>query len=341
MLPMTSVPADAERPWRVPPAHHLEPAAAPPTFSVIIAAYQAAHMVASAVTSALAQTVAPHEIIVSDDGSTDDLEEALAPFLGRVRLLRNPHGGEGAAKNAGARAATGDFVLILDADDEMTERRVEALTEMATARPDLDLLTTDAWYVVDGQRTRRAYSGPEAFPITEQLDAILQGNFINGAAAIRREALLAAGGFDPSIRQVADWHCWIRLMLRGSRAGLVAEPLYLYTIHDSSLSADRARHLRARVDVLEDIARRDDLPPHAPAVLQRAIAHHDRRARLAEAQRAVRDGAPDAHRRSFAVARDSGFDLRTRAKALTAALLPTVVRAVAARRAPDEDPRTT
>jgi hypothetical protein len=338
MLAMTNAP-DPARPWRVPPADGVEPAATAPTFSVVIAAFQAAHVVAGAVTSALEQTTAPHEIIVSDDGSSDGLEDALAPFDGQVRLLRNEHGGGGAAKNAGARAATGDYVLILDADDAMTSRRVEALTLLATERPDLDLLTTDAWYVVGGRRTRRAYDGPEAFPTTGQLETILQANFINGAAAVRRQALLAVGGFDPGIRQVAEWHCWIRLILGGSRAGLVYEPLYLYTIHGESLSADRARHLRARVDVLEDIAKRDDLPAAARAVLQGAIARHDRRARLVEAQRAVRDGAPDARRRSLGIVRDGGFDAITRTKALVAAALPGIARAIAARRQAD-DPRT-
>src|SRR5690349_9961684 len=121
-----------------------------PTFSVAIAAYEAAAYIGEAVESALAQTLPPHEIIVADDGSADDIEGALAPFGEAVTLLRLPHAGEGAAKRAAAAAASGDFVVILDSDDLFLPERLESLGELAAARPDLDLLTTDAWVEGEG-----------------------------------------------------------------------------------------------------------------------------------------------------------------------------------------------
>ena len=78
-----------------------------PSFSVIIAAYQAAATIAEAIESALAQTAPPHEIVVCDDGSTDGIERTLEPYRDRIVFLRQPNGGEGAAKNSAARAATG------------------------------------------------------------------------------------------------------------------------------------------------------------------------------------------------------------------------------------------
>jgi glycosyltransferase involved in cell wall biosynthesis len=105
--------------------------AAPPTFSVAIAAYQAADVVGEAIESALAQTVPPHEVVVCDDGSTDDLDRALEPYRDRIVLLRQRNRGEAAAKNAAARAASGDFVAILDADDVYLPERLEALGRLA------------------------------------------------------------------------------------------------------------------------------------------------------------------------------------------------------------------
>src|SRR2546422_6867419 len=98
-----------------------------PTFSVVIPAYQAAGFIGDAIESVLAQTLAPIEVIVCDDGSTDDLEGALARYRNSITLLRKENGGEASAKNAGARAASGDFVAVLDADDVYFPERLEAL----------------------------------------------------------------------------------------------------------------------------------------------------------------------------------------------------------------------
>ena len=164
-----------------------------PTFSVIIAAYQAAETVAAAVESALGQTSPPHEVIVCDDGSTDEIERALDPLRDRIVFLSQANGGEGSAKNAAAGAASGDFVAILDADDLYLPERLEALGELASARPDLDILTTDAYLEVDGRVVRHAYDESWTFEVADQRAAILQRNFIFGHAAVRRSALLERG----------------------------------------------------------------------------------------------------------------------------------------------------
>src|SRR4029079_13057307 len=116
-----------------------------PTFSIVIAAWNAAHLIGDAVESALAQTLPPLEVVVCDDESEDDLSGALRPFGDRVTLIRIPHGGEGAAKNVAAQHATGDFAPLLDADDLYRPGRLEAFAELARERPELDVLTTNAY----------------------------------------------------------------------------------------------------------------------------------------------------------------------------------------------------
>ena len=110
-----------------------------PVCSVVIPAFQAAASIGDAVRSVLDQDVPPMEIVVVDDGSTDDVTGALAPFGDAVRLVRIDHGGESAAKNAGVLAARGDWVALLDADDRFLPGRLAALVGLAIARPDLDL----------------------------------------------------------------------------------------------------------------------------------------------------------------------------------------------------------
>src|ERR671919_1101739 len=182
-----------------------------PTFSAIVAAYNVADVIPDALESIRSQDVAPFEVIVCDDGSTDDLDRALEPYRDEIVLLRQPNGGEASAKNAAAREAKGDFVLILDADDVYLPRRVEALTELASARPDLDILTSDALLVANGRPVRRVYDDSWTFEVADQRRAILERNFIFGHAAVRRELLLDSGGFDESILWTTDWDLWLRL----------------------------------------------------------------------------------------------------------------------------------
>src|SRR5437764_1122040 len=199
-----------------------------PTFSIIIAAYQVADVIGEALESAFTQTVPPVEVVVCDDGSTDDLAAALRPYRDRIALVHNEtNRGEAAAKNAAARAASAEFVAILDADDIYLPDRLEALGELATARPDLDILTSDAYLELNGVRIRRCYGPDWTFEVRDQRRAILERNFIFGLAAVRRDRMLAAGGFDEQIRWTTDWGLWIRLILEGSKAGAVDEPLAL------------------------------------------------------------------------------------------------------------------
>ncbi len=316
-----------------PPDPDLEPGRAP-TFSVLIAAYQAAGMIAEAVESALGQSSPPYEVVVCDDGSTDDIEGALAPYRERIVLLRKENGGGASALNAAARAAAGEFVAILDADDGYAPERLEALGELAASRPDLDILATDAYLIVDGRPAAR-FCERTPFAVAAQRAEILDRCFLV-APAVRRSRLLAAGGFDESFRIAYDWDCWIRLILDGSRAGLVDEPLYLYRFDGPSLTARRVASLRARVAVLEKTSRRMDLLLGERRALAQALAVHRRPALLAEAEAALREGSPDARRRACAVALGPGFGPRVRVKALAAALAP----GVAARRLEKREAQT-
>jgi GT2 family glycosyltransferase len=305
-----------------PAAAPVEPHSAPPTFSVLIAVYDAADVVAEAVASALAQSVPPLELIVCDDGSTDDAAGALAPFRDRLRLIRQENGGEASAKNTAARAAAGDFVAILDADDVYLPERLEALGELARRRPDLDVLTTDAVLEVDGEPVRRCYTEELPFEVEDQRAEILRRNFVFGLAAVRRERLLAAGGFDESLRYATDWDLWMRLILDGSRVGLVDEPLARYRLRAGSLSSQRTALLAGRVGVLERGARHPSLTPAERRLLAASLRLERSRLARARARAALLDQLPSSRRHSLAVAVGRGHGLLTRAKAVAATIAP-------------------
>jgi glycosyltransferase involved in cell wall biosynthesis len=316
------------------PPGPLEPGPAP-EISVIIAAYQAADTVGEAIESALTQTRPPHEIVVCDDGSTDDLERAVDPYRERIVFLTKPHGGEGSAKNAAARAATGEFVAILDADDVYLPGRLEALAELSSERPDLDILTTDAYLEAEGEVVRRAYDETWAFEVADQRRAILERNFVFGHAAVRRSMLLGAQGFDESIRWTTDWECWLRLIFAGSRAGLVDEPLSRYRLHERALSSRRAAMLRGRVMTLEKASAHAmdlGLTSGERETLARSIALHRRLAAVEEAREALHGEDPTARRRALAIATGRGYSMPTRLKAAAAGLSPGLARRLMLRR---------
>ena len=225
-----------------------------PTFSVLVAAHDVADVIGDALASLESQTFAPLEVIVCDDGSTDDLDRALEPFAEDIVLVRKSHGGEASAKNAAAGAAQGDYLLILDADDVYMPRRLEALGDLARARPDLDILTTDAYLVVGDRRVRRVYDDSWEFETADQARAILQRNFVFGLAAVRRQRFREHGGFDESIRWTTDWDLWLRMILDGSRVGAVAEPLALYRLREGSLTARRKELALGKIMTLEKAA---------------------------------------------------------------------------------------
>jgi len=319
------------RPHLAPAAQDATEPGPAPRFSVIIAAHNAAPFIADAVSSVLTQTLPPFELIVCDDGSSDDIGSALQSYRSELELIRREHGGEGAAKNTAARAASGDFVAILDADDVFLPERLEALGELAAARPDLDILTTDAWVEAEGRNMGRAYNHGWRFEAADQRKGILDRNFVFGHVAVRRDAFLSAGGFDESILWTTDWNCWMRMIFAGSRVGLVDEPLSRYRLHPKALSSQRAAMLRGRLMTLKK-ARTLDLRPEERRILERAIAARAREAEVEDTRQAIRRAAPDARRRSWAIARDGQYPPGTRAKAAATALAPGLARRLLSRR---------
>jgi glycosyltransferase involved in cell wall biosynthesis len=316
-----------------PAAGPVEPADEAPTFSVVVAAYQVADVISDALESLRRQTVPPHEVVVCDDGSTDALEDALTPYRDEIVFLRKSHGGEASAKNAAAARTSGDFVVILDADDAFLPTRLAALAELAQLRPDLDILTTDAYLVANGRRVRRNYDRRWRFEVDDQRRAILQRNFVFGHAAVRRDRLLEHGGFDESILWTTDWDLWLRLILDGSRVGAVDEPLALYRLRETSLTARRRELALGKISTLSKAARSDRLDLEERAIVERAITAHSREVQMLDLRASIMAGDRDARERALAAAWGRGSRGRERLEAVAMAASPRLARAMLRRQA--------
>lgn len=218
-----------------------------PLVSIVIPCYNQARFVAEAVESALAQTYAPVEAIVVDDGSTDDTARVAVRYP-PVQYMHQRNGGAPRARNAGLRASRGDLVLFLDADDRLLPDAVTKGVAALDAHPD--------WAFVTGHVRLIAADGalegtpPQDHADGNQFVALLRSNYIwtPGAVLYRRSVLESAGPFDPSARASADYELNIRIARQhaiGCHHDLVLE----YRRHDANMSEDIGEMLRSAVSV--------------------------------------------------------------------------------------------
>jgi Glycosyl transferase family 2 len=328
--------------WTVtvpPPTVPIEAAAEPPTISVLITYYKGQDTVAEAVRSVLEQTVAPFEIVICDDGSPDDIDAGLGSLRDAVKIVRKENGGTGSALNAAARAAGGEYVVQLDVDDAYLPRRIEAISAVLTARPDIDILASDA-RIEQGDKLVTTLGAVHPYPEDDQRLALLRTCTVLWPA-VRRSLVLGAGGWDESCKAAEDWDCWLRLVLDGAVVAYVHEPLYRWRLTPGSRSsANLVALYEDQVQMTEKALRESPLDArerrHADALLV------TRRLALVreEARRAIETDAPDARRRSFNLVTGKGFDRGTRVKAVVAVASPRLAARLMDRRTDHTDSAT-
>ncbi len=325
--------------WRVTaPAHAapVEPAPAPPV-SVLVSYRGAQETIGEAVQSLLDQTVAPYEIVVCDDGSADDVREGLGELLREVQLLQKPPGGTSSAINAAARVASGEHVLALDARDVFEPRRIEAISAVLAARPDVDIVATDAIIERDGEPVT-TLARISSFPPAQERRAMLRRcTFL--WPCVRRSTLLENGGLDESLGALGDWDCWLRLVLAGASVAYVHEPLYRRRLTPAARSAaNLLAHLEDQVRLTEKALDEGWLDEDERALADELL--EERKCRLARelARAAVESGDRAARERSRPLLTGHGFRAATRAKAAATMVSPALASRFLALRREVADP---
>jgi len=221
---------------------------AEPRISVVIPAYRARGTIDAAIASVLGQTVPPHEVIVVDDGSPDDVGDHVERHHPSVRVIRQANQGCGAARNTGAAAATGDWLAFLDADDAWLPGKL--------ARQ-LRELRGETVAVVACRAVGRTAQRHLPFP---GFDDFWEANrIVVSSTLVRRDVFERAGGFW-SRRACEDYHLWLRLTGSGWRVVNCAEELVVYAPSEMSLSRQIESFAAAEVACLRDVAGRFALP---------------------------------------------------------------------------------
>ncbi len=241
-------------------------------FSVIIPVYNGANTITRALQSVLEQTYPAHEIIVVDDGSTDQTAEVVLRFGNRVRYFHQENKGVSAARNTGAGIATGDWLAFLDADDRYCPDRLRWHAEWIEEDSALDFLTGDQEYRhPDGTLIRKSMAstvaGRALLKRADSLSRVLMsedevGHFIENhfgdtpTLSVPRRTFLDLGGYSVDYTVCEDVNFLIRLCARSHRIGVICRPLAVYCVHpDSATRADPLRAQRQTVAVLLPLRR--------------------------------------------------------------------------------------
>lgn len=208
---------------------------ASPLVSVIIPTYNRASLVCHAIDNVFEQTWKNIELIVVDDGSTDDTQERLRSYGDRIRVIVQPNGGPAAARNRGLKSARGEIVAFQDSDDlwdpVKLERQVRLLETLGPTVP-CCLCNVDLGMIDGKKHTSFSYADME--PEFEEglwtnVNEVLATRFVffNQAAAIRRSTLEKLGGFDETLDFLEDYDLPLRLAREGAW-GIIREPLVRY-----------------------------------------------------------------------------------------------------------------
>lgn len=247
-----------------------------PLITVIIPAYNLATYLPEAIESALGQSLARErlDVLVIDDGSTDDTPSVIRRYLPRVRYVRQDNRGLPAARNRGIAESDAPYLTFLDADDRLLpdklEHEVERLEHDASVA-----VAYSGWHYIDAAGRRLPQQGWSRVE-GDVLPRLLLGNIVHPhAPSVRRSAIVAAGGFDESLTSVEDWDLWIRISLAGARWAATNRPALEYRVRDDGMHANPGRMLSNRLRVLDKTfariaAERPPLLVHRESAYQRA-----------------------------------------------------------------------
>lgn len=216
--------------------------------SVIIPSYNHARFLSDAIQSVMSQTHRTVEIIVIDDGSTDETDQVIKSFR-TVRYLKQQNRGVTAARNVGLEQSSGSYVVFLDADDRLLSEAIDIGVRSLMAHPDC-ALTFGTFYMIDTEGKRRGVCHPLRQRRYGYSD-FLQQNFIGnpGVALYRKDALVAIDGFDPANQAAGDYDLYLRIT-HAFPVACHTEPVLEYRRHGSNMSNDPAVMLPACLHAL-------------------------------------------------------------------------------------------
>lgn len=231
--------------------------------SVVIPTYNHARFIREAIDSVLAQTYPVLEIIVVDDGSTDDTKDILFPYLNKIRYIYQSNMRMSAARNAGIRAARGNIIAFLDSDDIWCREKLEEQIQLFEKYPAAGLISCDAEQIDEHGNTVGKIELSFDRLRKADMNKIVLSNIVPGggsSALVKMECFDVVGNFDQSLCATAeDWEMWIRIAMK-YEIYFVQKPL---------------TRIRSRADSVSAPANAEQMLSDELRMLNKVFASHD------------------------------------------------------------------
>ncbi|MCK6626364.1 MAG: glycosyltransferase [Anaerolineae bacterium] len=212
--------------------------------SIIVPVYNGQAFIGETIQSVQSQTYQHWEMLIVDDGSTDDTRQVIETYLGdrRIRYLYQTNRERAAARNYGLKVAQGKYIAFLDADDLWLPDKLKTQVAYLEAHPEIGLCFTRCW-LIDNQTNCHGMPTINFIPGPDQFERLLFGNFITNSSVVMPQCVFDRVGFFDETLPVfgcEDWDMWLRIA-RFYPIHLIDHPLALYRLHESNTSLERMR----------------------------------------------------------------------------------------------------
>lgn len=247
--------------------------------TIVIPCYNQARFLGDALDSALAQDYDSVEIVVVNDGSTDDFETRILPYKNnpRVKIVTQENKGLPAARNRGIHESSGAYLKFLDADDWLAPNTIARQVAAFQENPALGLVYCDVTHADAEGKARDEFSIAATRRILngDILPSLLVGGYFTpNTVLVPRTVLDKVGGFDVTLGGSADMELWMRIACEGYAAHFIAEKLAYYRLHDANMSLDTAHMSETRLRALEKITTR--YPLRVARAMDEILREHER-----------------------------------------------------------------
>lgn len=227
-------------------------------FSVVIPAYNSAGFIEKALDSVRNQSFTNYEVIVVNDGSTDNTESVLLAYSNKygqfpLSVMSQPNKGIGGARNSGVFSAQGEFIAFLDSDDSWLPEKLEKIFKFLQAHHDVDVACHYETEINNNGAKRLLKYGAISNGNSYE-DLLFNGNRLSpSATVVRREMAQAIGGFsdEPKFNSAEDYEFWLRLAKEGAVFGLLTEFLGFYWLEANSITSKIEYHHENIQNVLD------------------------------------------------------------------------------------------
>ena len=228
--------------------------------SVVIPAYNAAGTIERAVESVLAQTRRPDEIIVVDDGSTDETSKKIEGYGSQIRYIYQENAGPSVARNKGIEAAGGEWIAFLDADDEWLPEALDLQCGLLGRNKQLVWTVANFYHCLCDENRRRcnvdSKLAAKVLGGKEYFDDFFRTSLPHGCGCtitmlVKKEVLQEAGMFEAGLHMAEDTDLWFRIACRRPQIGYVAKPLAIYHMATAASLMEKHRRLKFQSDLIE------------------------------------------------------------------------------------------